>query len=182
VIAIALATAGVFAKRKSRRISGGGSSAAGVNKMTRGRNKSPQTLFRTTSGSNVQDPITGETVGVPQIGQLGIQRTTAEIMAAQAVAPPSRRPPLKPEHEIEWRDDRPQNPNALPVASWPEPVAGATHPSGNVVVSAADLSPLAPQTVAKKVDRDRQALYRLDTMKVSSSRVVQKSKQLGAIL
>jgi hypothetical protein len=112
VIAIALATAGVFAQRKSRRISGGGS-AGGVNKMTRGRNKSPRTLFRTTSGSNVQDPITGETVGVPQIGEMGIQRTTAEIMAAQALAPPSRRPPLKPEHEIEWREDRPQNPNAM---------------------------------------------------------------------
>jgi hypothetical protein len=116
--------------------------------MTRGRNKSPRTLFRTTSGSNVQDPITGETVGVPQISEMGVQRTTAEIMAAQALAPPSRRPPLKPEREIEWRGDRPQNPNALPGASWPEPVAGATHPSGNVVVNAADLpSLLAPQTV-----------------------------------
>jgi hypothetical protein len=148
VIAIALATAGVFAQRKSRRVSGGSSSAGGVNKMTRGRNKSPRPLYRTTSGSNVQDPITGETVGVAQIGPMGIQRTTAEIMAAQAVAPPSRRPPLKPERESEGREDRPQNPNALPLSSWPEPVSGATHPSGNAVVSAADLtSPLAPQTV-----------------------------------
>ncbi|HKB68578.1 MAG TPA: DUF4214 domain-containing protein [Pyrinomonadaceae bacterium] len=147
VIAIALATAGVFAQRKSRKISGGGGSADSAKKMTRGRNKSPRTLYRTTSGSNVQDPITGETVGVAQSGPMGIQRTTAEIMDAQAIAPPSRRPPLKPERESGVREDRPQNPNALPVASWPEPVAGVTQPSGNIG-SAADLAaPLAPQTV-----------------------------------
>ena len=146
VIAIALATAGVFAQRKSRRISGGGSSSGEI-KKNRGLNKNARILNRTTSGTNVQDPITGETVGVPQVGEMGIQRTTAEIMQAQALAPPSSRPPIKPEREIEGHMDRPQNPNALPVASWPESGA-ATRPAGNAVRSAADLpSPLEPQPV-----------------------------------
>ena len=144
-----LATAGGFAQ-KSRKTSGPTRSISGGserNKTPRGRNRASNTLNRTTSGSNVQDPITGVTVGVPITGERGIQRTTTEIMQAQQVAPPSSRPPLRPEHEIEGREDRPQNPDARPVASLPDLGVASAPPAGNAVVAAADLSPSAPQLI-----------------------------------
>ena len=147
-IALAMATAGGLAQ-KNRKIGGGSERAvSGNNKTTRGSNRNNKALNRTTSGSNVQNPVTGETVGVPTTGEMGIQRTTAEIMQAQTVAPPSSRPPIVPEREIEGHEDRPQNPNALPVASVPELGAGANRPAGNSVRTLGDLpSSSAPQPV-----------------------------------
>jgi hypothetical protein len=117
-IVIALATAGGLAQRTGRKISGGSkSTAGGTNNPTRGTKKTTRTLKRS---PNLQDPLAGETPGVPIGGELGIQRTTAEIMQAQLTAPPSSRPPMKPEHEMPNRDNRLQNPDAKPVASTPD--------------------------------------------------------------
>jgi hypothetical protein len=153
-IVLALATAGGLAQKSrkisgpARSISGGSEKVNGKNKTTRGSNRNTNRLTRTSSGSNLQDPVTGETVGVPTIGEMGIQRTTAEIMQAQAVAPPSSRPLMAPEREIEGREERPQNPNAPAVASLPELGAGANHTPGNSVQSLGNLlTPSAPQIV-----------------------------------
>ena len=146
-IALALATAGGLAQ-KSRKISGptrsiSGGSESRNNKTTRGSNRNNKALNRTTSGSNVQDPITGVTVGVPDVGERGIERTTAEIMQAQQVAPPSSRPHVAPEREVPGREDRPQSPNALPQASWPD--VGAAAAPGMAIHGA--VTPSAPQTL-----------------------------------
>src|SRR5437773_2171724 len=98
-------------------------------------------------------PITGQVasgaaVGVPVAGEKGIQRTTAEIMAAQRVARPSSKPLRMPEHEIKGREDLLQNPDAKPVASIPYSDVGAQNTSGNAVIAAADLpASSAPQTI-----------------------------------
>jgi hypothetical protein len=150
VIALALATVGGLAQKNrkvsgpTRKISGGGSEKT-VNPKSKRGDRGSKALNLTTSGSNVQDPLTGVTVGVPQIGQMGVQRTTTEIMSAQAVAPPSSRPPLVPEREIEGKEDRPQNPDAPAVASLPE-IAGASTPAGNAPQLNVPL-PGAPQTI-----------------------------------
>jgi hypothetical protein len=152
-----MATAGGLAQKSrkisgpTRSISGGSERAVGKNKTTPGSNRNTKALNRTTSGSNVQDPITGVTVGVPVVGETGIQRTTAEIMQAQAIAPPSSRPPIVPEHDIPGRDERPQNPDAKPVASTPDLAAGSSPSMGNAVIAAADL-PSAPQPVSTNFD------------------------------
>jgi hypothetical protein len=150
-VAIVLATAGVLAQKSkgvvgpSRRISGGSDRTRGnkgdqVNKTNKAQN-------RTYSGANLQDPITGVTVGVPATGERGIERTTAEIMQAQLIAPPSSRP-LKPEHEIEGRQERPQDPNAPAVASLPDGIA-----LGNSVQRTTESSaPSAPQPVGLSFD------------------------------
>ncbi len=145
-LALALATTGSLAQ-KSRKISGpGGGSENKQNKNKRDRSRASKTLNVTRSGSNFQDPVTGVTVGVPQIGVMGIQRTTAEIMSAQALAPPSSRPPLRPEREIEGREDRPQNPDAPAVSSIPE-IAAGTAPAGSAVRQMNSPSPAAPQVI-----------------------------------
>src|SRR5204862_6786189 len=81
-LALLLATAGGWAQKNpkvsgpTRNISGGSERPAnGKNKITRGSNNNGRILNRTTSGSNVQDPTTGQTVGVPSVGETGIQRT-----------------------------------------------------------------------------------------------------------
>jgi hypothetical protein len=58
-----------------------------------------------------------------------------------------------PEHEIEGREDLPQNPDAKPVAKTPDPGEGGKHASGNAVIAAADLTvPSAPQTIGLNFD------------------------------
>src|SRR3989442_7364666 len=105
----------------------------------------------TTRRASPQEPL-GQTVGVPWTGERGIQRTTAEIMQAQQVAPRSSRPPLRPEHAIEGREDRPQNPDAQPVASTPDLGMGSESKVGNSVVPAKAMAPSAPQTVGLNFD------------------------------
>ncbi|HWN10685.1 MAG TPA: DUF4214 domain-containing protein [Pyrinomonadaceae bacterium] len=159
-IALALATAGGLAQ-KSRKVSGptrkisGGSEkpGSGKNKTTSGSNKTTKALNRTTSGSNFQDPITGQTVGVPSAGERGIDRTTAEIMQTQQFAPPSKRPAVVPEHEIPGRRERPQDPNARPVPSLPDLDASALRAKGSAVRNVAGpLTPSAPQTISMNFD------------------------------
>src|SRR2546427_1299059 len=123
-IVFSIVTAGVLAKKKSK----------------------------TTQPTAQQQQGGGEIVGVPQTGQRGIQRTTAEIMQAQLNAPVSQRPLMKPEHDIPGREDRPQNPDAKSVAIMPDLGVGSAHPAGNAVVAAADLPPSAPQTVSTNFD------------------------------
>ena len=151
-ITAALTTAGVLAQKSkkiigpTRKISGGSDSARG--NKSRLVNKTNQTKNRTYSGANLQDPITGITVGVPAVGERGIERTTAEIMKAQLTAPSSSRP-LKPEHEIKGREDRPQDPNSPAVASLPD--TGIAQ--GNSVQRATDSSaPSAPQPIGLNFD------------------------------
>lgn len=98
--------------------------------------------------------VSGSTVGVPVAGERGIRRTTAEMMAAQQDAPPPGGPLLMHEHEIEGLKDRPQNPDAKPVASLPGLGDGGTkHAAGNVVIAAADVpAPSAPQTIGLNFD------------------------------
>src|SRR5438874_1508415 len=149
-LALLLATAGGLAQKNrkptgpTRNISGGSERPTnGNNRVTRSSNKSGRILNRTTSGSNVQDPITGQTVGVPSVGETGIQRTTAEIMQAQQVAAPSSRPHLATERELPNRENRPQDPNSPLAASWPD--AGPAAPGNAVNVSQA---PAAPQPLS----------------------------------
>ncbi len=74
-------------------------------------------LTRTQIGTQDIQEIT---IGVPWMGEAGIQQTTAEIMSRQANAPAiSRRPALVEEHHIPNRKTRPQDPDAQPVASTP---------------------------------------------------------------
>jgi hypothetical protein len=64
-------------------------------------------------------------IGVPWAGAAGVQLTSAEIMARQAVAPPSQSGKwrLLLEHEGPARDMLPQAPNARPESMWPERAA-----------------------------------------------------------
>jgi hypothetical protein len=77
-----------------------------------------------------QDGIVGpggrgtQEVGVPTEGERGIERTTAEVMEAQANAPASYSGPrLMPEHELPGRQYLPQDPNARAVARTPTSTA-----------------------------------------------------------
>src|SRR6185295_7713518 len=64
-----------------------------------------------------------DTPGQRLPGARGKRETTAAIMERQAEAPP-RGP--RPEHELEYpdRSGLPQNPNALPVSSFPAAAPG----------------------------------------------------------
>ncbi|HYX42605.1 MAG TPA: hypothetical protein VE821_12945, partial [Pyrinomonadaceae bacterium] len=94
-----------------------------------------------------------ETVGVPSVGEPGVQRTTAEIMAAQAAAPETnaRNPRLMIEHEGPDRRDLPQDPDAKPAASMVNGVAVAVpfvRKGGKGLSGAKSVAtPAAPQTV-----------------------------------
>lgn len=92
----------------------------------------------------------GPTVGVPIVGQKGVRRTTAEIMAVQKAGPPSAGPLLMLEHEIEGRNKLPQNPNAKPVASTPDRDGGARL-LRSVSMTKVN-SPGAPQTIGLNFD------------------------------
>ena len=97
-----------------------------------------------------------ETVGVPSVGEPGVQKTTFEIMAAQAAAPETsaRNPRLMIEHEGPDRKGLPQDPNAKPAATMVNgvPVPVPVGRKGVKGISGAKLSgdtitPAAPQTV-----------------------------------
>jgi hypothetical protein len=88
---------------------------------------------------------TGVTVGVPWTGDIGVEKSTAQIMTEQANAPAKvGEPRLIPEHEIPGRRTRPQDRRAQFVASTP------SLPSGGEVTIAPDEDsvPTAPQTVS----------------------------------
>jgi hypothetical protein len=100
---------------------------------------------------SAQPSETDVTVGVPVEGEKGIQRSTAEIMAAQRTASPLRELLRMPEHEIEGREYLPENPNSKAVSSIPDREKGSL--SGNLVVTKAGSSSLSgPQTVGVTFD------------------------------
>lgn len=66
----------------------------------------------------------GEIIGVPSVGEIGIQKSTAELMSEQAANKKLlRRPRLVPEREIPNRRERPQDPKSLPLASSPNNIS-----------------------------------------------------------
>lgn len=93
---------------------------------------------------------TGSTVGVPFVGEKGVRRTTAEIMAAQSVAPPSGGPLHMPEHAIEGRENLPQNPEAKSVARTPDLGRGAQVSGSTTTRKINSLS--GPQTIGLNFD------------------------------
>lgn len=125
----------VFAQSRSRKIAGAGKSAIG---KTSSKRSAPKP--RTDTDVNPE----GETVGKPTFGEAGVDRTTEEIMLAQEIAPPSWRPPLMPEREIEDRPERFQDPNAKPVASTPNDVSELYRSKKR----SSFVSPAAPQTIS----------------------------------
>ncbi|MCA1634524.1 MAG: lamin tail domain-containing protein [Acidobacteria bacterium] len=91
------------------------------------------------------------TVGVPSTGEVGVQKTTDEIMVEQAHAPViARRPMLVSEREIPNRKSRPQDPDARPLASTPSSLSMSSV-GGNLGVTSApeeSSSPSSPQTLS----------------------------------
>src|SRR5215213_10453337 len=61
----------------------------------------------------------GDEIGVPWTGEVGIPITNDDIMASRLIAPPSSRPAIVPERENEAREERRQDPNARPGATFP---------------------------------------------------------------
>jgi hypothetical protein len=112
-------------QKAGRRTSGSGGSASG---------KTPASRPPASKSKSARQPRQGPNDYLPGVllpGVKGIERTTSEIMQAQVNAPASSRHIMKPEREIEEREDRPQNPDAKPVASFPDPNA-ATKQAGPV--------------------------------------------------
>ncbi len=73
-------------------------------------------------GRRIYTPVNQDrdTVGVPSVGEIGIQKTTAEIMSEQANAPKaSSRPLLTPEREGPDRKGLPQSTGAKATSSFP---------------------------------------------------------------
>lgn len=121
-----------FAQRRtSIRLPAGEASAAPLlRKKTRGQEKAREArrsasarLRAKAQDASRRDASANQreiTVGVPTTGEPGVEKSTAEIMSEQAIAPAvARRPLVMAEHEIPGRKSRPQDPNALPVASTP---------------------------------------------------------------
>lgn len=105
-------------------------------------------IFCAVTSVSGQSADNGGVVGVPVTGEIGVQRTTTEIMAAQKVAPPSTAPPGMLEHEIQGRENLPQNPAAKPVSRVTESRGEAQIAKGNSVIGAAELlATSAPQTI-----------------------------------
>jgi hypothetical protein len=122
-----LSKANAAAQQGGRRTSGAGSSAPA---------KSSPSKLPTAKSRPSRQVLQGPNEYVPGVllpGEKGIEKTMSEIMDAQANAPASSRR-LKPEHELEEREERPQNPNAKPVASFPDPNA-ATRQAGPVTTN-----------------------------------------------
>ena len=94
----------------------------------------------------------GYTVGVPSVGEVGIQKTTKEIMAEQSAAPVEKRKSREiVGREFSSRKDPSQNPDALAVASIPTMVDSPTSSKqqrGVTTTSQPNLvvTPNAPQT------------------------------------
>jgi hypothetical protein len=88
------------------------------------------------------------TIGVPSVGAVGIQKTTAEIMSEQSTAPPFEHEPIRMlERELPDRSDRPQDPHALPVSSTPTTVT--TETSSKRQRGITSITSVSPQEVIK---------------------------------
>ena len=96
-------------------------------------------------------------VGVPSVGAVGIQKTTGEIMSQQSAAPVFEGALRRTvERELPDRSNRPQDPEALPVASTPTTVRNpASTKRQRGITSITSVSPqevitssAAPQTIS----------------------------------
>ncbi|HEX8455880.1 MAG TPA: lamin tail domain-containing protein [Pyrinomonadaceae bacterium] len=116
-------------------------------RRTRGRLKATQDPY---SVSQTQD-----TLGVPWAGEVGVTKTTDDLMRDQAEAPPTRHlRQLMQEREIEGRNERPQDPDAQPIASTPFDF-GANARKGTLLKgrkAGGVLQPHAPQAVGLNFD------------------------------
>lgn len=132
-----------FSQTRTRRISGGGGKSAGKNPAEK--------RVERRANRNVRRNSNGDEIGVPWEGEVGIPRTTDEIMAAQSIAPPSQRPTMLPERENEAREERRPDPNAK---------AGSSYANGKVTIGKPiilknredAINMLAPQPVALNFD------------------------------
>jgi hypothetical protein len=91
----------------------------------------------------------GYTVGVPSVGAIGTQKTTADIMSEQSAAPALKRASrLMLERELPHHRDRSQNSDASPVANIP--TAPTKRQRGVERLSPVDVetSASAPQTIS----------------------------------
>jgi hypothetical protein len=119
-----LSKASAAVQKAGRRTSGASGSAPAKSSTSRLPARKSKAAARPQQGPNDYVP------GVLLPGEKGIEKTTDEIMQAQTNAPASSRF-MKPERELEEREERPQNPNAKPIASFPDPNA-ATRPAAPV--------------------------------------------------
>jgi hypothetical protein len=128
----------VFSQTQTRKISGKAKSSA-----TKPVESSKKSIVKKTN-----DDI----VGVPTTGEIGIPRTTEDIMASALVAAPSQRPLSKPERfKGERLKDRKQNPESKSVRSRGNPVLSslAPQPTGISFTGAtlADTGAFPPDTM-----------------------------------
>ena len=94
--------------------------------MARARGRAMAARMKARPQDGVAGPggLTTQEVGVPTEGERGVERTTAEVMEAQANAPVSNSGPrLMPEREMPGRQYLPQDPNARAVARTPTSTA-----------------------------------------------------------
>lgn len=113
----------------------------------RGRLKATQDAY---SVSQTQD-----THGIPWSGDVGVTRTSDDLMRDQLQAPPTRNlRTLMQEREIEGRNERPQDPEAQPIASTPFDFAASAR-KGTLVKgkkAVGVIQPHAPQAVGVNFD------------------------------
>ena len=87
----------------------------------------------------------GETAGVPSVGAKGKERTTAELLKAQAQTPDSNKTWLKLKHEVSRRGDAHHAPKVMSVGAASDLSITALPRPLNFPVE--PLAPLAPQTI-----------------------------------
>ncbi|MDT7690282.1 MAG: hypothetical protein QOE46_3041, partial [Acidobacteriota bacterium] len=114
-----------------------------LREATEARKKAQERLTRlqVTGQKGIQKPPVS---GIPTKGEMGVKRTTADIMQSQSYEPQVlRQPRLMLEHEMPDRRVLPQDPNSKPLARTP-----SNGISGVRGARAADVAaPSAPQTV-----------------------------------
>jgi hypothetical protein len=129
-----------FSQSRTRKISG--KSKSSVNKPAENSKKTNVTR------TNVKRNEDGDEIGVPWTGEVGISKTTDEIMASQLVAPPSRRPAIVPEREKEGFENRRQDPNAKPGSRYGDGKVMIDKPRNDVKSREDVVNMFAPQPVA----------------------------------
>ena len=95
-------------------------------------------------GSSKGQVTLGAAVGVPVVGERGIPRTTAEIMAAQQVAPPSSRPLRMPEHEVDRTRESSAEPEREASGEHPRVGRGRSTRGGKLCHGRRGLGPFRP--------------------------------------
>ena len=110
-----------FSQTRSRKISGRSKSSAEKSE----RAERNERRLERSAKTKVKRNRNGDEIGIPWTGEVGIPKTTDELMASALVAPPSSRPVLMPERELkreggEEREElKKQNPESKLWASFP---------------------------------------------------------------